>query len=114
VETVERTIIYFEDDHGKEPVRVYLNRLLKKRKKVEVTKINARIKRAGEGNFGDHRFLSGNLLELKIDIGPGYRIYCGIDGDKLIVLVNGGTKKTQEEDIRQAKQNWDAYLESKN
>lgn len=114
METVERTIFYFEDDQGKEPVKEFLARLLKKKKKVEVTKINARIIRAGGGNFGQHRFLFGNLLELKIDIGPGYRIYCGIDGDKLIVLVNGGTKKTQEEDIREAKINWEAYLEGKN
>ena len=51
--------------------------------------------------------VGNGVLEHKIDFGPGYRIYFGRDGDRLIILLAGGTKKRQQEDIRQAKANWE-------
>ena len=62
-------------------------------------RINARIKRLGEGNPGQHRVLTGGVIELKLDFGPGYRVYFTQRGQLLIVLLCGGDKSTQQADI---------------
>ena len=62
-------------------------------------RINARIKRLGEGNPGQHRVLTGGVVELKLDFGPGYRVYFTQRGRLLIVLLCGGDKATQQADI---------------
>ncbi len=62
-------------------------------------RINVRIRRLQEGNPGQHRQLAGGVLELKIDYGPGYRLYCVQRGSELIFLLAGGDKSTQSEDI---------------
>lgn len=62
-------------------------------------RINARIKRLCEGNPGQHRVLSGGVIELKLDFGPGYRVYFTQRGHLLIVLLCGGDKATQQADI---------------
>ena len=59
------------------------------------------------------RAVGNGVLEHKIDFGPGYRIYFGRDGDRLIILLAGGTKKRQPEDIRRAKANWEDYRNRK-
>jgi len=64
--------------------------------------------RAEEGNFGDSEPVGGGVIELKIDFGPGYRVYVGIDGNEIILLW-GGTKKTQQEDIQKAQSFWRDY-----
>lgn len=71
------------------------------------------IDKAGLGNFGDHRFLDGAFGELRIDFGPGYRVYFGIDGLEIILLLHGGTKKGQQNDIATAKERWERYLQKK-
>jgi putative addiction module killer protein len=62
-------------------------------------RINVRIRRLQEGNPGQHRQLAGGVLELKIDYGPGYRLYCVQRGGELIILLVGGDKSSQGEDI---------------
>lgn len=108
-----RVAKFFKDSDGSEPVRAWLDELKRKRRFVEHSKIMTRIKRAEKGNFGDHRFLSGNLGELRIDYGPGYRVYFGVDGDEFIILINGGTKENQQDDIITAQSNWSEYLAAK-
>ena len=89
----KREIHYYADQAGSEPFNYWLKKLKDIRGKA---KINARINRAGEGNFGDYRHLSVGIYELKIDFGPGYRVYFGIDcNDTIILLIGGGTKKRQ-------------------
>lgn len=73
-----------------------------------VGKVLVRLKRAEQGNLGDHASVGEGVIELRIDFGPGYRVYFGIDGDEIILLW-GGTKKTQDEDIRTAKEFWRDY-----
>lgn len=107
-----RSVKFYKDEHISEPVRLWLDKLKKQKKSIEVAKINTRIDRASQGNFGDYRFLSGNLGELKIDVGPGYRVYFGLDGDELIILLAGGTKETQQTDIELAKTRWKNWLET--
>jgi len=66
-------------------------------------KINIRIKRLEKGNPGDHRFL-GDIYELRIDYGPGYRVYYKDTGKEIIILLCGGDKTTQKKDIEKARQ----------
>jgi putative addiction module killer protein len=65
-------------------------------------RINARIRRLALGNPGQHRALKGGIAELKIDVGPGFRVYYMQHGRTLVVLLCGGDKSTQQADIRMA------------
>jgi len=62
-----------------------------------------------DGNFGTHRSVGAGVWELIIDYGPGYRVYYGLDGDRLVILLAGGSKKRQDTDIKLAKARWDEY-----
>jgi putative addiction module killer protein len=63
-------------------------------------RIQARIKRLADGNPGDVRAVGEGVSELKIDYGPGYRVYYAKRGRELILLLAGGDKKTQSRDIK--------------
>ena len=76
-------------------------------------RIQARIDRVELGNFGDHKSVGEGVFELRIDFGPGYRVYYGRDGDKLVILLVGGTKKRQAHDIAAARNHWSAYKQEK-
>ena len=65
-------------------------------------RIQARIERLAAGNPGDHRNLEGGVSEMRVDVGPGYRVYYVQRRDVLIVLLVGGDKATQQKDIRKA------------
>lgn len=65
-------------------------------------RIQARIQRLAEGNPGQHRNLKSGLSELKIDVGPGYRVYYALRGDVLVILLCGGDKSSQAKDIELA------------
>jgi len=67
-------------------------------------KIAIRITRIEDGAFGEHRNLGKGLAELKIDYGPGYRVYYTIEGEKIVFLLVGGDKSTQDRDITKARQ----------
>jgi putative addiction module killer protein len=66
-------------------------------------RIQIRIRRLSLGNFGDVKPLGAGVSELRIDYGPGYRVYFTQIGSLLVLLLVGGTKKTQNEDIAKAK-----------
>lgn len=76
---------------------------------VARAKIKVRIKRATQGNFGDHRSVGAGIIELKVHYGPGYRVYLGLQGQEIIVLLCGGDKSTQEKDIAKAHEYWEDY-----
>lgn len=63
-------------------------------------RIQVRVDRLVHGNPGQHRSLAGGVAELKIDFGPGYRVYYTEQGEELIILLAGGDKSTQQQDIR--------------
>ena len=65
-------------------------------------RIQMRIDRLAHGNPGDHRALGGGISELKIDVGPGYRVYFARRGSELIILLAGGDKSSQQRDIMRA------------
>ena len=65
------------------------------------------------GNLSNLRGVGGGVLERRIDVGPGYRVYFGRDGDALIVLLGGGTKVRQQRDIEGARVHWEEYRRRK-
>jgi putative addiction module killer protein len=65
-------------------------------------RIKARIERVAKGNFGDWSPEGGEIRAMRIDYGPGYRLYYTIRGNKVVILLCGGDKRTQEADIRKA------------
>lgn len=67
-------------------------------------RVLARIDRLAHGNPGDHRVLTGGVVELRVDFGPGYRVYYSLRGSELILLLAGGDKKSQQKDIAAALQ----------
>ena len=76
-------------------------------------RVQTRLDRVELGNFGDHRGVGQGVFELRVDRGPGYRIYYGRDGDDLVILLAGGTKKRQTRDIETAHTLWKAYRQEK-
>lgn len=65
-------------------------------------RILARLKRASMGNLGDWKSVGGGVAEMRIDHGPGYRVYFARRGDRLVIILAGGTKATQAADIAKA------------
>lgn len=72
-------------------------------------KVQTVLERMQDGNFGDHHSVGGGVLERRLNFGPGYRIYYGRDGDRLVILLGGGTKARQSGDINAAHHMWDEY-----
>ncbi len=73
--------------------------------------VDARLARIRNGNFGDHKNLGNGIFELRINIGGGLRVYYGIDGKELVILLAGGIKRSQNRDINNAKNYWKEYLD---
>ncbi len=72
-------------------------------------RIRTRIARVRLGNLGNYEPVGNGVLELKISYGPGYRVYFGQVGVKLVILLCGGDKSSQAEDIRRAIEYWEDY-----
>jgi putative addiction module killer protein len=91
---------YFVIEGGRIPFKQWLDGL---RDVSARAKIRVRLDRLRLGNIGDSRSVGGGVFELKVDYGPGYRIYFGQEGKRVILLLLGGDKTSQERDIAQAK-----------
>lgn len=76
---------------------------------IAAVKISTALYRLEQGNFSSVKSVGEGVFESKIDFGPGYRIYFGQEGDELIILLGGGTKKLQDRDIQNAKKYWIEY-----
>ena len=63
----------------------------------------------GFNNLGDHKSVGGGVSELRIDFGPGFRVYFGRRGRQVIVLLGGGDKRSQARDIKTAQELWRRY-----
>ena len=76
-------------------------------------KVSVALYRMEQGNFSHVKSVGRGVSEYKIDFGPGYRIYFGQEGDEVVILLGGGSKKTQEKDIRTAQMLWAEYKTEK-
>jgi putative addiction module killer protein len=72
-------------------------------------KILIRIKRAELGNVGQHRGVASGVMELKVDTGPGYRVYFATSGRQTLILLAGGSKRSQRRDIALAHERWSDF-----
>ena len=82
----------------------FLRWLTRLRDRRAQARILVRIDRMEEGNFGDHRSVGGGVSELRVNVGQGYRIYYTIRQQRLVILLCGGDKASQQRDIRRAQQ----------
>lgn len=76
-------------------------------------RIDRYVRRMEFGNFGDSKSVGKGVRELRIDFGPGYRVYYGIDEGRIILLLGGGTKRGQSLDIKRAIDSWAKYKKRK-
>lgn len=81
----------------------WLTQLRDKLPKMAVVK---RVNRVEAGNFGDHKFCRDGVCELRVDIGPGYRVYYALAGKQVVLLLCGGDKGSQGADIDRACAYW--------
>jgi putative addiction module killer protein len=95
------------DPAGKQPYINWENGLSRDVRAI----VTARLARIRAGNFGDCKSFE-KIHELRINYGPGYRIYFGKKGKTIILLLCGGDKSSQKKDIKKAKIFWDVYLQS--
>ncbi len=104
-----KTVILYKDHRNREP---FTDWLLSLKDKTTRYRIQARIRRIENGNYGNHKRFKG-LLEIKLNFGKGYRVYLTEDGNTLIILLLGGDKSTQEKDIHKALEYMEDYYEQK-
>ncbi len=83
--------------------RVYAQWVSGLRDRAAVMRINVRIRRMSLGNFGDVRPVGSGVSELRINYGPGYRVYFKLRDKEIVILLCGGDKSTQDRDIERAK-----------
>lgn len=103
-----RTVEYYMTPNGKVPARDWLSAIKDKMTQAILYK---RIRQAGEGQFGKTKSVGSGVFEMKIDYGPGFRIYYGIHGDEIILILTAGSKRTQSADIAKAKTYWIQWKE---
>jgi putative addiction module killer protein len=80
---------------------------------VTAARVDRYIRRLESGNFGAAKVLGEGVSELRLDFGPGYRVYFGRDGKTLIILLGGGSKRRQDADITAAIARWKRYQQAK-
>ena len=103
---VEKQIRLYVDPKGRCPFERWIDGI--KDLKTQAT-IRVRLARVRLGNFGNSRSVGAGVQELKIPIGPGFRVYFGQEGSELVILLCGGNKATQSDDIKIAQTYWADY-----
>jgi putative addiction module killer protein len=101
-----RRLVLYETIDGKCPWHEWFYQLPDRKAQAA---LDARLLRLQRGHFGDCTGVGEGIFELRIHYGPGYRVYFGEDGDSLVVLLYGGSKRTQKRDISRAKAYWADY-----
>jgi putative addiction module killer protein len=97
------------DREGRNLYRGWFDRL----NATAAAKVATAVTRLALGNFSNVKGVGSGVFELRIDFGPGYRVYFGKDGERLIILLGGGIKKRQQQDINAAGANWEDYKRRK-
>jgi putative addiction module killer protein len=91
---------------GRDPFQSWLDRLKDLRGRVAIQR---RIDRVAAGNPGDCKPCANGVMELRVDVGPGYRVYFAREGERIVILLCGGDKKSQRADIATAMKYWTDY-----
>jgi len=99
----------YNDRHGRSPFEVWFDGL----HAPAAAKVTTAITRLAGGNFSTVKGIGSGVFECRIDFGPGYRVYFGKDGESLVILLGGGSKKRQQRDINDAIANWQDYKQRK-
>ena len=99
-------IRYYQTPAERRPFQEWLDSLDTRLQQV----VAARLARVRRGLFGDAEPVGDGVFELKVDVGPGYRIYYGREGKVVVILLCAGEKKRQAADIRMAREFWRDYL----
>ena len=102
-------IQYYRSLNGSQPFIEWFDSI---RNKNTQQRIDKRLARLEDGNFGDCQSVGGGVFELRLHFGPGYRIYFGQIENTLVLLLCGGDKKSQQRDIETAKNYWREYKET--
>lgn len=92
--------------NGKAPFSSWIAKI---RDRQVRARIRTRVSRIRVGNFGDCKPIGEGVFELRLQFGPGYRVYFGREHEQLILLLCGGDKGTQDRDIQRAKEMWNEY-----
>jgi putative addiction module killer protein len=80
---------------------------------VTAARVDRYVRRLEAGNFGAAKPLRDGVFELRLDFGPGYRVYYGREGRTIIILLGGGSKRRQDADIAAAVERWKRYKQTK-
>jgi putative addiction module killer protein len=96
-------IVHYQDEAGHVPFQEWMDRL---RDRLAKARIVARLAQLEKGSLGDSKSVGEGVIELRVHIGAGYRVYCGPYGEHWIVLLCGGDKSSQAKDIERAKAFW--------
>lgn len=104
MEIIPRDVRNYVTPDGREPYEEWFNSYRHRKTRAI---IRERINRLHLGNFGDYKRLTTDLYELRIHYGPGYRVYLGVADRVIVILLCGGSKKTQRRDIQKAKEYWE-------
>lgn len=99
-------IRYYQTTSEKRPFQEWLDSLDVTLQQI----VDVRLTRIRRGLFGDAEPVGQGVFELRVDFGPGYRIYFGQDGKAVVILLNAGNKKRQSADIKKAQAFWQDYL----
>ena len=103
-------LTYYTDETGDKPFKKWLYGL---RDRAAFARITTRLARVEIGNVGDYKNVGSGVFELRIHYGPGYRVYYGHSGNEIVLLLLGGDKTTQAQDIATAATYWKHYRENK-
>lgn len=99
-------IRYYVSSDGRQPFAEWFADL----ESITRARIARAVTRLQEGNLSNVKPIGGGVLEYRLDFGPGYRIYFGRDGETLVILLTGGSKRRQQRDIETA---WACWLDYK-
>jgi putative addiction module killer protein len=103
------TVLEYLDRTGSSPFADWFRSL----DATAAAKITTAVRRLEQGNFSSVKGVGGGVFEFRIDFGSGYRVYFGKDGEAIVILLSGGTKKRQDRDIATAHERWLEYKKRK-
>jgi putative addiction module killer protein len=104
-------LVYYKEENGRAPFTELITALRDKRAQARIL---TRLRQVEAGNLGDSKSVGEGIIELRVDVGAGYRVYAARSGKSLVILLCGGDKSTQQKDIKRAKELWADWRSGRN